>query len=250
MQTSTPTITSTAQATSFELIASAVQSGKIDIETIKELRALQKEMKADAAREAFVQAMASFQAECPVVEKTKPVKSKTGQIVYFYAPIDSIVQQVGPTIARNGLAYTFDIQSDEKELTATCKVTHTQGHFETFTFRVPIGSEQYMTEVQKFGARATFAKRNAFCNAFGIATGDEDTDATQTDTDKKPIDKRAQIAFALRTLDFPTAGKDADEVRAKVLSLTQLELSETNADEILERLNMIITERNADQSAE
>lgn len=230
------------------LIAHAVQNGQLDIETIKELRALQKEMKADAAQEAFVKAMAAFQSECPVVEKTKPVKSKTGQIVYYYAPFDSIVAQVGKFIAKNGLAYTFDVSNDDTELKAICKVTHTQGHSEVFSFKVPVGSESYMTEVQKFGARATFAKRNAFCNAFGISTGDEDTDATQTDKPKAPLSVKSQIIFLLKTLGF--VSKDRKAIEDKVKSLTTLDLVETNFDEIKSRLEILVQDQNEDHSVQ
>jgi hypothetical protein len=230
-------------------IAQAVASGA-SIEVLERLIALQERVNANKAREAFVKAMSAFQAECPVVDKTKAVKNKSGQVTYHYAPLDTIINQVGKTIAKHNLAYTFDISNDDKELTATCKVTHVDGHSEIFTFKVPIGSESYMTEVQKFGARATFAKRNAFCNAFGIATGDEDTDATQTDAEKKPLDKRAQIAFALKSLGFTPAGKSAEEVKDKVLKLTELELNEQNADGILERLHILIDEQNEDKSTD
>ena len=151
-------------------------------------------------------------------------------------------------IAKNGLAYTFDIQSDDKELTATCKVTHTQGHSEIFTFKVPIGSEAYMTEVQKFGARATFAKRNSFVNAFGILSGDEDTDATQTDGDKQAKDQRAQIRFALKALGFDSEKEGKEATREKLKSLTGLDALEKNFPEILEKLNVIISDRNSDTS--
>lgn len=231
------------------LMAQAVQNGA-SVETLEKLIALQERVNAHKARAEFVNAMAAFQAECPMIKKTKPVKNKSGQIVYYYAPIDAIISQVSKTIARHNLAYTFDIKSSDGELTATCTVTHVAGHSEHFEFKVPIGQESYMTEVQKFGARATFAKRNAFCNAFGIATGDEDTDATQTDAEKKPLDKRAQIAMALRSLDFPTAGKKPEEIKKKVLNLTQLELTEENADEIIERLSVLIDEQNSDNTDE
>lgn len=236
--------------TPFELIATAVQSGQIDIETIKELRSLQKDMRADAAKEAFVQAMATFQAECPVIEKTKPVKDKNGQIRYYYAPIDSIVSQVAKYIAKNGLAYTFSITNDDKELTAVCNVTHTQGHTEQFPFRVPIGTESYMTDVQKFGARATFAKRQSFCNAFGITTGDEDTDATQTSKDPAPADVRGKISLAVKALGYTP--KTADETHALLLKLTGVDTRSAGAsmDEILEKLSILVDDMNSDKSKE
>jgi hypothetical protein len=244
----TPQPTAPAESTPFSLIAHAVQSGQMDVETVKELVALQREMKADAAREAYVKAMAAFQSECPVIEKTKPVKNKHGEIVYYYAPLESIVKQAGPFIAKNGLSYSFDTTSDEKELTAICKVTHAQGHVETTTFKVPIGSEAYMTDVQKFGARSTFAKRNAFCNAFGILTGEEDTDGTQTGKDKTPKDPKSKIVMLLKSLGKDTSNRE--RTPAIVMELTGLESKESNLDDIIDRLSALVEARNADNSKE
>jgi len=43
-----------------------------------------------------------------------------------------------------------------------------------------------MSEVQKHGAAMTFAKRYAFCQVFGIMTGDEDTDGAGQNGNGKP----------------------------------------------------------------
>jgi hypothetical protein len=227
---------------SVESFISQAIASQLPIKQMERLFSLRKEVKAEQANEAFIVAMSNFQAECPIVEKKKEVKSKAGATVYFYAPLDSIVEQVSKTIAKNGLAYTFDISSDEKELTATCKVTHNQGHSETFTFKVPIGSEAYMTEVQKFGARATFAKRNAFCNAFGIMTGDEDTDATQTDKAPEAKEIKAKIMFLLKALEEKV--DTIENISSSVKKLTSLSLDPQNYSEIKGRLEVLLKEKN------
>lgn len=44
---------------------------------------------------------------------------------------------------------------------------------------VPLGNKtQVMSDTQLYAAASTFAKRYAFCNAFGIMTGDEDNEVT------------------------------------------------------------------------
>jgi hypothetical protein len=51
---------------------------------------------------------------------------------------------------------------------------------------MPSDSKIYFaTDVQKYGARVTFAKRYAFCNALGILTGDEDIDSKEDDKNEK-----------------------------------------------------------------
>ena len=62
---------------------------------------------------------------------------------------------------------------------------HVAGHKESTEFTAPVDKDAYMTEPQKWSSAATFAKRNAFCNAFGILTGDEDTDANFQEKGKK-----------------------------------------------------------------
>jgi hypothetical protein len=160
------------------IISQAVKS-KADVQVMKEMLAMRRELKEEFAKEAFDLAMATFQKECPVIEKTKIVKGKGGEIRYKYAPLESIVTQVKEILGKNGLSYSMNVSQSDGMLTVYCVAKHISGHSETSKFSVPIGNEQYMTDVQKYGARATFAKRYAFCNAFGILTGDEDTDAVE-----------------------------------------------------------------------
>lgn len=165
------------------LLSQAVDKG-LPIETIERLLAARKELKAEWAKEQYILAMAKFQSECPVIKREDSVKDKSGKERYKFAPIGKIVAQTKEFISKNGLSYKFEEIKDDKYTTAVCIVTHVSGHTETSSFKVEIGSEEYMTNTQKYGARMTFAKRYAFCNAFGILTGDEDNDAKDEDEDK------------------------------------------------------------------
>lgn len=232
----------------FGLIAMAVQKGTLDIETIKELRALQKEMKADMAQEAFIQAMAGFQGECPTIEKTKNVMNKDGRTVrYVYAPLDVIVTQVRPILSKYNLSYSIEVTQEDKGITAICKITHILGHSEQSSFTVPVDSEGHMTAPQKVASALTFAKRYAFTNVLGILTGDEDTDSTDVGKEKEPVSIKAQIVFLLKSLN---KYGDADTVKSNVIALTGIELVEANFPEIKEKLEMLVSERNADTSKE
>ena len=168
------------------LLQNAIDKGT-PIETMERLLVMRRELKAEAAKEAFDSAMARFQGLCPVIEKKKKVFDKFGKLRYCYAPLDEIIEQVKDLIASEGLSYDFDtIQDGEAFVTAVCRVTHASGHTRNTNFRIPVDKNSFMSGPQKFGAALTFGKRYAFCNAFGIATGDEDTDAV--DVDKKDDD--------------------------------------------------------------
>jgi len=168
----------------FEALLGRAIDGKVDVAIIERMLAVYKDIKASKAKESYDRSMAEFQRVCPVINKNRAVKDKNGDVRYHFAPLESIVKQVGPLIADNGFSYAIKILNDEKGMTAVCRITHTQGHSEESPFFVPIGSEAYMTDVQKYGARSTFAKRYAFCNAFGILTGDEDSDAVEVGKEK------------------------------------------------------------------
>lgn len=86
-------------------ITTAIQTN-VPIETLEKLLAMRGQVKAEQAKEAFINAMSSFQAECPIIAKNKDVNGKDGKKRYSYASLDSIVSQVKGTLGKFGLAYT------------------------------------------------------------------------------------------------------------------------------------------------
>lgn len=149
------------------------------VETIERLMAIRREMKAESAKAAYDAAMATFQAECPVILKTKGVNTNSGALAYKYTPLESIITQVAPTLQRHGFSFKFDtdVQSVVGWVIARCIVTHAQGHNETSTAKFPMGTKtQIMSETQVYASALTFASRRVFCNAFGIVTAGEDMD--------------------------------------------------------------------------
>ena len=141
---------------------------------------MRRELQAEWAKRRFDEAMAAFQADCPIIEKTKKVdftSKRTGtRTFYSYAPLEGIIKQVKGLLAKHGFSYTIDTQNTETRIVSVIKVRHVDGHTETTRFEVPIDKDSYMNAQQQYGSASTFSKRYAFCNAFGILTGDEDND--------------------------------------------------------------------------
>lgn len=167
------------------LMVEAVRSGNIEV--MERVMAIRRELKAEAAREAFFSAFAAFRSECPVIPRTKPVWNKEHtRIMYHYAPLDQIEKVAGPIIARYGLSYSFKAHIEkpvdkeaESDLVMECHVQHEAGHVEVSPFRLPISGD-YMNKNQQRGNTNSYAKRYSFCNAFGIMTEDEDDDASDS----------------------------------------------------------------------
>jgi len=161
-----------------QLLLAAVNSGAT-VEQLERLMMLRQQMRAEAAKSAFDQAMADFQRDCPEIIKSKHVDFPSaggGRVKYNYAPLEVIVRQVKDTLAIHGLSYKLDMEVTDTLIKATCIAKHIDGHQETSSFAVPIDRAAKMSDAQKFASAQTFAKRYAFVNAFGIMTADEDDD--------------------------------------------------------------------------
>lgn len=239
-ESTTAVAVKTEQGSSVEaLLSQAVASGA-SVETMERLFSLREKVRAEQAKEQFIEAMAMFQKACPTIEKKKAVLNKNGTVRYMYAPLDSIVAQIRNPIADNHLAYTWDTAHENSHMKVTCKVTHSMGHFETSTLEIPIGDGDFMTAPQKYASAQTYAKRYTLLNALGIATADEDTDATDVNKEKEALNPKAKIQFCLRQLKEKNATKE--EVEEAVKRLTGLALDEKNYETIVERLESIIKE--------
>ncbi len=227
---------------SVDVFISKAIEANLPVETMEKLFALREKARAEQAKEAFVHAMSVFQGKCPVIKKTKKVLNKDGQTVrYMYAPIDSIVEQIKSPLAECGLSYTWNVKNEQGYMTAVVTITHMYGHSESSEFKVPIDTEGYMTAPQKYASALTFAKRYSLCNALGISTGDEDTDATDVGKEANAKSEKAKIIFLLRSLEYPT--KTKEEIVRIVKELTQLDLDPKNYGEIVGRLEILVSER-------
>lgn len=181
------------------LIAQAIEKN-VPVESLERLLAMRRELKAEKSKGAYDQAMALFQSECPTIKKTKEVKNDYGKILYSYAPIESIVDQVKNALKNNGFSYATSMNLLDNGVKVCIKVTHAQGHSEETCMTVPLGARTgIMSASQQVAAATTFAKRYAFCNAFGILTGDEDNDgATIQTTSPSPI--RPAVPLPIRMI--------------------------------------------------
>lgn len=166
-----------------ELMTMAISKGA-DVGTIERLAALYEQFDKKRAKSEFDRAMADFQGRCPIIKKTK----WGAKNAYKYATLDQIVEQVGALICECGFSYTITSEQSQGGIKAIISVKHQinpkpgemlqAGHTETSEFFAPLDMKNPMqTDPQRMGGAMTYAKRYAFCNAFGILTADEDNDA-------------------------------------------------------------------------
>ena len=177
------------------LIQMAIEK-KVPVETIEKLLAMRTQLKAEFAKEAFDNDMADFQGECPVIKKSKAGgQTKSGIVAYSYAPLDKIVSQTKSLISKFGFSYQIKTEmTPDGGVKATCIVKHKLGHSESSEMSVPLGAKtDIMSAPQVVASATTFAKRYAFCNAFGIMTGDEDNDGSVDDNTVMIMETKSQL---------------------------------------------------------
>jgi hypothetical protein len=231
---------------SIETFISQAISSNVPIETLEKLLAMRKEFILEQSKTAFIEALSNFQKNCPNIEKTKVVKNKDGQSVrYKYAPLDEIVSKVKDVLANNGLSYTWEVKNEPDFITVIAIITHNKGYSQNSEFKVPVDKNDYMTSPQRYASALTFAKRYSLCNALGIATTEEDTDATDVKKENNVKSDKSKIVFLLKTIGCDTETKT--KIENSVKELTQLDLSEQNYKEIVNRLEILVQENNTDK---
>lgn len=227
------------------LIQLAIQN-KVDVGMLERLMNMRRELKQEQAKAAFDEAMAQFQAKCPIIAKAAEVKGKDKTTIrYKYAPLEHIIEQTKALREETGFSHSFDTEVTSTDVKVYCIVRHRGGHVERFSFVAPIDPEAYMNKPQKSASAMTYAKRYAFINAFGITIGGEDND-TQDVAKPKDLandDQKAEIDRLANQLQLT---KDVVVKRIRELyGVSYTQLTVVQADGIIKMLNKKLSEKPA-----
>jgi len=161
------------------LISRALESSS-PIDVMERLMDMRRELRAEQARDSFYYNLSGFQSECPVIPKNKQV-IMGGVVRYSYAPLEVIVSSVKDILNKYGFSYYIQTRYDTQNIVAICIVNHRDGHSISTELPAVLDLKAAMNESQRVASALTYARRYAFCNAFGILTGDDDDDARASD---------------------------------------------------------------------
>ncbi len=160
-----------------DLLRAAVEHNT-PVETMERLLAMRRELRAEAAEESYNRALAAFQAECPKITKRREVMQKgTGAVRYRFAALSDILAQLKELLEKHGFSHEEDAIVEDGWVIGVCTVHHVAGHSRKTQFKAPVDKDAFMSAPQKYASAFTYAKRYAFCGAFGIMTADQDDDA-------------------------------------------------------------------------
>lgn len=156
------------------LFTKAVETGNIEV--VERLMAVRRELRAEKARQEFLEAVKGFQAEVKPITMDCVVRNKDGSVRYKYASLKQILKEIQPLLDKWGLSISFDtIPASQNTLTIKCILSHTSGHTETREFTIPIDTSQHMSDIQRWGSTLTYAKRYALVSTLNLIA-EEDID--------------------------------------------------------------------------
>jgi hypothetical protein len=180
-----------------QMLQMAIARG-VDTEQLKELMQLQREWKADQAREAFTAAMNKFRSESIVITKNKSVMHGD-KFMYKHALLSDIVDTVAPRLSEHGLSHRWETKQDGNAITVSCIITHEMGHSIQNSLTATPDTSGSKNSIQAIGSTVTYLQRYTFLAITGLAARDTDNDGAGGDkpatiTDEQVADLEALMS--------------------------------------------------------
>ena len=221
------------------LLAQAVQNN-VNVEILERLLVIRRELRAEAAKEAFDDAMRAFQGECQPIIKHRAVPTNSGATAYKYAPFEELDTQTKDLRAKHGFSFSIETETLEKRVRATCIVRHIGGHeYIPKPYEVPLSiGTAVMSNTQIVAAALSFATRYAFKNAFGLTVVGEDNEVL-LQKHSKPTDAELDTLLSLIEAVGFTPSDIAKQFKVSNLS----DLNKTTYTYITEKLHGALAKR-------
>jgi hypothetical protein len=165
-----------------EIMMAAVKrgAGVDELAILKETYQWQKEIKADAAKEAYHKDFALFKANPPEILKTSRVyyEKKDKSIVdYCHADLGEICEAISKRMGEYNLYPTWDQKRVEDGIEVPCIITHALGHSETYgPIFGPLDSSGNKNPIQSASSTNTYLQRISLLGATGLAAKGMDDD--------------------------------------------------------------------------
>ena len=176
-----------------QMLQIAVQRGT-NADELKLMLELQREWKADKARDAFVAAMNGFRAEALKIVKSKAVEF--GNTKYKHATLAQIVDVAAPALSKHGLSHRWETKQDGA-ITVSCIITHELGHSERTTLTAAPDTSGGKNSIQAIGSTVSYLQRYTFTAITGLAASDADDDARNAGGGAKINEQQAADLDAL-----------------------------------------------------
>lgn len=199
-----------------QIIQLSQQEDKPDVDYIKGLLAVKREIEDDDARRAYAAAFAEAQADIGAVVKTR----KNKQTDSMYAGLDDVIEMSKAVCAKHGFSIPFSegVTEAEKHIRVCADVLHKDGHKEPYHYDVPLGGlgiqgKVNMTAIHAKATSVSYGQRYLLCMIWNIPTKDNDgNNGNLGNTDKPgptvdpPNEKETEVLQLIADNIPPKAG--------------------------------------------
>lgn len=195
------------------LISQAIEKG-MSGEQLNGLLEFAKNLKAEAAKEAYFQAFKAFKDSAPkIIKDSKIVHEKNGSstLIGMYAKLEQVCDKLIPALGKVGLTHRWDSQVNGPAITVTCFLRHQDGYEErgaTLTAGPDTGGAK--NAVQAVASTVSYLQRYTLLMSCGLAAEGVDTDA-EPSTDPQDLLDESVAADFLAAIEASTT---VDELQA------------------------------------
>lgn len=183
------------------LVGAAMGKATFDPATLRELMVLQREWEAGEARKAYTRALAALKSDLPTViakDTLVDFTSREGKrTTYRHASLAAVMDAVTEPLTKHGFSLAWTPAMGERAVKVTCRLTHTEGHFEEAVLEAPADNSGNKSPAQAIASTITLLSRYTALALLGIATRDmteptgEPDRSTLVDTDRNMRAARA-----------------------------------------------------------
>lgn len=157
------------------LVSAAIAGGPLDPQTLRELLAVQREWEAGESRKAYTRALAALKADLPSVishDKTVDFQTQKGRTHYTHTSLAGVMEAITEPLTRHGFSLSWTPSTGERNVQVTCRLTHTEGHFEEASLGCPADTSGNKNPAQAIASTITLLSRYTALSLLGIATRD------------------------------------------------------------------------------
>jgi hypothetical protein len=160
------------------IIARAARDPDVNVDKMRELFALKRELEADHAKRAFYAAMAAFKGEVGPILKTRTVDYEhsdgQGRTNYRYEELADIGAVVDPILSKHGLSYRHRSVQEGPKIRVTCILSHELGYSEENSLEGVADNSGKKNPNQAIASTVTYLQRYTLKESIGIGAGRDD----------------------------------------------------------------------------
>lgn len=169
-----------------DLLRIAMERNDGDLDRLERLMAMDRQWRAEKAREAFNEDFSRFKGLNIVIPKTKLVKQKAKSggpgPTYMQTEFETVATMLQPALSSCGFGYRFDVKFERGEnggspwCFVTCLLEHRLGHVERLTLGGPPDDSGAKNPLQEMQSTSTFLMRHSLLSITGTAQAGKDND--------------------------------------------------------------------------